>query len=108
MSASVDFDRRIYFMNDGIATEARMPRIATTIMSSMRVKPRWREKPRFKRAGRAPDGWFDFIGLTIMTPAPLGFQLLDVVGDVETGAARDVEVRIDRANALIRRVDRVA
>src|SRR5450432_2880703 len=40
MVASVVFDRRIYFMKAGIATAARMPMMATTIMSSIRVKPR--------------------------------------------------------------------
>src|SRR3954453_11814401 len=37
--ASTVFERRMYFMKAGIATAARMPMIATTIMSSIRVKP---------------------------------------------------------------------
>src|SRR6478752_1967546 len=38
--ASDDFDFFMYSMKAGIATAARMPMIATTIMSSMSVKPR--------------------------------------------------------------------
>ena len=37
--ASTVFERRMYFMNAGMATAAKMPMIATTIMSSMSVKP---------------------------------------------------------------------
>lgn len=40
--ASDVFDRVRYPMNAGIAIAARMPMIATTIISSMRVKPSFR------------------------------------------------------------------
>src|SRR3954464_3951417 len=43
MTASIVFDFRTYRMKEGIATAARMPMMATTIMSSMSVKPRARE-----------------------------------------------------------------
>jgi hypothetical protein len=39
VSASVVFERLRYFMNDGIAMAARMPMIATTIISSTSVNP---------------------------------------------------------------------
>jgi hypothetical protein len=38
--ASTVFERRMYFVKEGIATMARMPMIATTIMISMSVNPR--------------------------------------------------------------------
>src|SRR5690242_20598868 len=40
MVASTVFERRLYFMKAGMATAAWMPMIATTIISSIRVKPR--------------------------------------------------------------------
>jgi len=39
--ASLCFDRAWNLMKFGIAIAARMPMIATTIISSMRVKPFW-------------------------------------------------------------------
>src|SRR5262249_7225219 len=49
LAASIVLERRMYRMNDGIATAARTPMIATTIISSIRVKPAARRRERGRR-----------------------------------------------------------
>src|SRR5262245_34247858 len=74
-----------------MAIEARIPTIATTIISSINVKA----APELRRS------------LWLVSNATKE-ELLDVVDDVEARTARHVELRIDRTNALVSRVHGVA